>query len=649
MTPEAIERFKTRHRFKPCKTKADLKNWIQGYLKVEMPDVIVDPESNSCPMDMIWEIYNAAIWENDKYMDPSNFEEPNLQFMFYSARAAYKTLGAAILEVLMLCHAKRNIVHLAAIEDQATRCTSYVKKFLSEPYFRDFIEGDNKRTIQMVRYEKKGSGGRDCINKKEWVHLPLAQQELYEVIDLKIEIAICTLAGTNSKHATFMVVDEVDVVNNERAYQEAKHIPDPTNGQAPITVYVSTRKTSVGLVQREIDEARETGLQVRHWNVIDVTAKCPPTRHMPQLPKLSIYTSDLDLKAINKETWEGLTPAEQDRYVPIEGYRGCIENCRMFAVCKGRLADVQIGTSLLLKPIITIQGSFRKFAGDPDMAKAQLMCRKPSSEDLIYPRLDPDLHVLTAAQMAEKITGESFPDNFTREALIKLIIARQIPIKSGMDFGMTHNFSVVTAGIDGNRAFVFDVIEAAELELPQQIAICNQKIKVWNPEVWPDMSGKQPIAAFRKAGFRMRKWNKGPGSVLDGIGVVKMKLRPVMSDEPEIYFLDDPGVLSLVKKLTRYHWKKDAAGRIMDEPAKIDDDSCDAFRYLIMNIFAPKGKTQVGTEEKKSNSPLPAQQQRSPNSSVWFGQVMEYVLGGQETEPPPNEGVIQKKGFVFSM
>ena len=34
---------------------------------------------------------------------------------------------------------------------------------------------------------------------------------------------------------------------------------------------------------------------------------------------------------------------------------------------------------------------------------------------------------------------------------------------------------------------------------------------------------------IRKHGFKVRKWTKGPGSVVDGIGVVRMKLSPVLS------------------------------------------------------------------------------------------------------------------------
>lgn len=672
MTPDKVDRYKRRYRFKPCKTKEDLHRWIKVFLDLDMPNCVVDPDSNSSPMDMIWEVYDTAIWQNDKLIEQmlSSADAKQPQFMFYSARAAFKTLGAAILELLMLVHAKRSVVHMAAIEDQAKKCQHYLKGFCSRPYFRDFIVGDNQRTIQIVRYERRGSHGEENLTQREWNQLSAVDKEKYETVDLQMEIAVCTMQGTNSKHSTFMVVDEVDVVANEKAYKESKNIPDASNGQMPITVYISTRKTSTGLVQKEIDESGETGLQIRHWNIIDVTAACPPERHRPDLKKLPIYRSDEDLKAVSKAAYEGMIPAEQEKYVEDMGFAGCLQNCRMFAVCRGRLATEQKSTSKLLKPVTATQGAFRKLAGDADMAKAQLMCWKPSSEGLIYARFDPDVHMLSAAEIAEKITGDKYPPNFTKEELIRLFMARQIPIKSGMDFGFTHNFSVVTGAIDGHRAFVFDVIEVPQLELPQQVSQCKQKLLSLNPEVWPDMAMPQNIRAFSRAGFRMRKWKKGPDSVLGGIEIVRMKLRPIMG-EPELYFLRDDGVMSLCKKLQAYHWKVDAAGRIMNEPDKVDDDSCDALRYMIMNVFAPKGRFSTAREVvestiKQFEMPKTPEEQRAFNGRLWGAQIMSHVLGGEAggsgvlgvtrskvVDPNPatgEPGAVKKKGrFFFSM
>jgi hypothetical protein len=42
-----------------------------------------------------------------------------------------------------------------------------------------------------------------------------------------------------------------------------------------------------------------------------------------------------------------------------------------------------------------------------------------------------------------------------------------------------------------------------------------------------------------------------------------------------------------------YHWKIDAAGLPSDIPDDKDDDSADALRYMVMNVFSVKGRVSV--------------------------------------------------------
>ena len=173
----------------------------------------------------------------------------------------------------------------------------------------------------------------------------------YEDQENSIKNVICTMQSANSEHAPLFFVDEVDVVSNPAAYEEAKNIPTNQGRQLSLTVLISTRKFMGGLVQREIDQASKSRLKIRHWNIIDVTERCPPERHRPDLPRLPIYRSDETLAAVEPGTWETLPVREKATYVRDEGFHGCINNCSLFAVCKGRLATHQTSTSLLLQPI----------------------------------------------------------------------------------------------------------------------------------------------------------------------------------------------------------------------------------------------------------------------------------------------------------
>ena len=46
--------------FAVCDTKPQLKKWIKTFLDIDLPDCTVDENSNSNPMDFIWDVYSAA-------------------------------------------------------------------------------------------------------------------------------------------------------------------------------------------------------------------------------------------------------------------------------------------------------------------------------------------------------------------------------------------------------------------------------------------------------------------------------------------------------------------------------------------------------------------------------------------------------------
>jgi hypothetical protein len=547
---------------------------------------------------------------------------------------SHNTLATAILEVLMLVHCGRNVVHVAAQEDQAAKAQEYVKDFLERPILRDYKVGDNARTIVYVRYQRKTDKSTN-ITVRQWKRLSDAEKNEYQPVSLKIEIAICTLKGLNGKHSTFLVMDEIDIIGNPRLYEEAKMIvgwrsgPSGGGGLA-ITVMVSTRKTVFGFVQKEIDEAPKTKLAVRHWNLLDATEKCNPDRHLPLLPKIKIYYRDDTLEAISEDAWKNLAPAEQERWSVDDGFQGCLQNCRLFAACRGRLATAHsdkrkpcgecglvrdihgkmvprvhgVG-ECALKPIShTVQ---KITEVEASTAIAQLLCRKPPTSGLVYPRLDDQVHCLTADQLVNLLKNgdpnEGDAHRTTKEMLIEVLREEDCTFVGGMDFGDTHNFAAVTGAAVGKILIVFDYLEVAGLETNQQVDQC-ERLKKWRPKIYPDMAGKSSIKIFRKAGFEMREWKKGAGSVLEGIDIVKAKCRPTNS-VPEIYFLrDDEWVMRLFKKLARYRWKQALDGTYTNVPDDKDDDGADAFRYMVMNVF-PLRNTRVSPQEKKVEEAAP--------------------------------------------
>jgi hypothetical protein len=568
----------------PCTSKEHLAAWIRTFIGVDLPDGIVcDDEihaepSNSSPMDFIWEVYSKA-------MDGTDWDFERV--LAYAARDSYKTLSFSILEILAIFHMRRSVAHMAAQEDQAQKCAQYVDGFLSKPIFRDYVSGNNKRTLEVCWYE---TADRKVIYS--WrAFAALAKRGDLKERDFTrksyyIKIIVATMRGANSEHVPMLCLDELDLAP-EKPYKEALSIPCPTeDGKPPIVLMTSTRKFGFGLVQKEIDEAAETGLQIRHWNLIDVTKPCPPERHLPEEPRINLYYNTDSLRVITEDDHGLLSPEEQDRWYRSEAYSGCLKNCKLFASCRGRLATKQTSKAKQLKDVRDVSNVFKRRAKDPEYAKAQLLCWKPGSVGLIYPLLSPDTHFKTAAQMAEMISGDPHPDDTTKAQLVDVMRAAGVKFFAGMDFGYTHAFAVVLAAMWGQTLYIFEVISVTEFELGQKLELCKRLILPFEPIIYADPAYPSDIKSFRRAGFRMNDFKK---DVLEGISAVRAKIMPTINGTPEMYFLaGDPGVELLFNNLRQYHWMLDQAGKPTDEPDEDNDDEPDALRYLCQNLFGKK-------------------------------------------------------------
>lgn len=373
--------------FTPCKSKEELDRWIRLFLQIRLPDRIVSDESNASPLDVLWQLYDRAV---------RNDVEGWQRSMTYASRFSGKTLAASILELMIVLHTDRNIVHMAAIVDQAKKAQEYVKGFFERQYIRDFVKGDNAKEVIVVRYihkktgvplteaefDKSGASIEDFIRKENY-----------------IRIIACTMQSTNGQHVEFMVVDEVDVIEkkNIRAYHQAKGgVPTARNGMEAMTLFTSTRKSRVGLVQQEIDNAETVDaegnkivkLKLNHWNIIDITEPCTPARHLPEEPKRTYWINDALVSHISDDKYQALPEAEKSKWYAREGFAGCA-TCPLFAACKSRLATHQEGktgsfenggTALLL-PIREVISKFQ--GATPEFITTEYMCFASGAEILM--------------------------------------------------------------------------------------------------------------------------------------------------------------------------------------------------------------------------------------------------------------------------
>lgn len=642
--------LRRRYLFRICETKQELHDWVFVFLGLDIPAGIVHPDSNSSPMDMIWEMYSEMLkGDNENFM----------RVLYYASRDSFKTLGAAVIEVIAVLHCNRNVAHMAAIQDQAKKAQEYAKRAFRRPYIRDFVVGDNERSTKLVRFYNPST--QHSLTVDEYLalsqsdkkgHVEIAKTlEAYVEKENYIKIVVCTMAGSNSEHVPLFVVDEVDVVANPAAYAEAQNIPAGKNGMLPITMLTSTRKHAFGLVQKEIDRSRESGMQIRHWNIIDVTQRCLPSRHKPELPKIRLYSSDEHLKHVSAEKYADMPQKEKESYIPYDAFAGCA-TCKLFPACKTRLVN-QTDTSAMLKTIPETIGKFR--ANSIEMAKAQLLCTKPSTQGLVYSRFDRSRHVIPPHKAYEIIKGETVPNptQFSRAKFIESIADLQVQWYAGIDWGHTHNFCYIHGFKYGGRFFVTGCITINELD-PAQTLEAAEPYKHYNALVYADTADPKMVKLFKKHGWRMQSWKKD--KVVPGINTVRWLMSPMNADIPNLFFVHDieqDQFLDIaINNISQYHWKVDAANKPTEIPSETDDDEADALRYLLVNAMKIETQGVVTAKEgplvSVNETPVVLgifQEEKTYDANNWMQQLIQEHSGGSSyddttTDKRPDTGIL---------
>jgi hypothetical protein len=552
----------------------DLRDWVMTYIGIDLPHDTVDKDSNSNPIDAMWEIYEAIKLNKGD-------EIPG--YIMLSAREGYKTLSASILEILILSHFQLSIAHMAAIASQSNKAISYIQSFLIKlkPYYdyHNWVKvGDSKSKIQFQTPEGNSP---------------------------YITVIICTLTGANSEHVPIMFLDEVDVVRDPQAYDEARAIPGMERGVFPITVKLSTRKFAFGMMQKELESAKETGEIVKRWNIIDITEKCPTSRFMPNPnneKKDEVWVTDklpLKTSALNDEQYSQLPDSQKSNWEKIKVHPGCLK-CELVSVCRGRLADkpdsaVSSKVSLY-KPIKATIRAFTRLP--PDMGEAQLMCWRPSTKGLVYPRFEPTHsgNLIDINKAWELVTGD-VRENVTLEELVSKLHELDANFFAGVDWGYTHESTiVVVAVLASGYSIALDTYASPGLEPHDfaEIALTYQNkygIYKW----FCDQAAPQNIKTFKKKGMRCPEFKK---DVLGGIDALRSQII-TSSGARKFLVLDIPENQKLVQGFKVHHFKLDMAGNPTTTP---DDeeyaDVMDAARYLAQNVYTlPGTKPVVGVNQ----------------------------------------------------
>lgn len=601
--------------FKPLNSAQELKDWIWFYFGLDMPFGHVDPDSNSSPVEAMWEIYSTI---------KQNKGEEYPGFIMMSAREGYKTLSASMLETIVMLHMQLTIAHMAAIKEQSAKSIQYVNYFFNkiEPLLE--VAGWQNKSQNKTKIEYKSPEGEDVY----------------------IQVIVATMSGANSSHTNLMFIDEIDVVKDPLAYEEAKLIPGYAKGIHPITVKLSTRKFAFGLMQKEIDLAPISGDTLLRWNIIDVTETCSPKRHKPELPKRDIYIAkSLPLRQILPEDYAMLSEVEKPNWELIPGaHAGCV-GCALLPVCKTRLAarnkkDVKG----LYKPVGAVINTFKKT--NPDMAEAQLMCWKPSTKGMVYPRFEATVdsgNVISLNKAWETITGDKPSKNVSETELLLAMKSAGIPFYAGVDWGYTHDFVIVICAILPNgEVWIVDCYSQSGLEFSDCLKVALDYRDKYNVVKWyADTAMPSSIKSFNKNGMRCARFVKDVmggvealrSKILDGYG--RRLLKVVYTDSNK----------KIVDSFTKHHFKLDQVNNPTITP---DDtpgiaDQADAMRYLAQNLFPVKGTQKLLASWTSPANPNPQIENPTPNQQM-LGEITKRIEG-----PTTIISTGKKGGFHFSM
>ena len=607
----------------PLSSAGEIKDWAMFFLGLDIPLEITDPESTSSPLDAIWQVYNTF---------KNNSGDVNPGYILMSAREGMKTVSVAILEVLLLLHFELEIAHAAATEAQSSVCIQYLENFFQkiDPLIRIMGWEDltkNKRTVQF-----KTPSGKNPF----------------------LKIVICTSKGMNSLHANVLFLDELDLAD-PAALKEGANIVGYSKGIYGVKVYLSTRKYAFGNMATAIETAHEKNYKILRWNILDVTERCPPERHRPDELKESRYVGKtFPLRQISVDEFNALPDIEKLKWDFVEyAYAGC-KTCHLLPVCRKRLADRPASaTGGFYKPIISVIQKFKE--NDSDIAEAQLMCWKPGSEGLVYPRFNSSLdigNVISYKKAYETLVGPTTMTNISEITLLHEMQKAGITFYAGVDWGYDHDFVIcIVAVIPNGEIWLMETYASPGLEFVDQLEIAKSFRDKYGPQKWfADTAMPSSLKSFTKNGMRCAKFDK---DVLGGIEAIRSKISNAIGHR---YFkvLYTESNKKAITAITKHRFKLDGQGNVTLTP---DDergvaDICDTLRYIGQNICPVRGTFKMTSAWMDNNGVIvdantPEAKERARVASEHENQMKQQIIDRLGGEPITLTSK-KKGGFYFS-
>ncbi len=600
----------------PLNSAAEIKDWAKFYLDLELPTENTDPDSTSNPLDAAWYIY-----ETFKY----NLGNERPGAIMISSREGLKTIIVTILELLLLLHFQLEVGHAAAIESQSSIALGY-------------IEGFKFKVMPLL----EAAGWKETSSNKRVVKFKTPQGK-----SPYIKVVICSSKGMNGLHSNVLFLDELDLAD-KAALKEGKNITGFSKGIHGMQIYVSSYKYSFGNVAEALQKADEMNYKILKWNLLDLTERCPETRHKPEQPTQDTYVAkELPLRNLSVQEYHALPEIEKPKYEMVkDAYGGCAK-CPLLPLCKKKLAHKDpSATGGFYKPISLVIQKFRE--NDPDMAVSQLLCRKPGSEGLVYPRFSPTTekgNIVTLKDAWETLMGPTNNPYITEATLLAEMQKLEIEFHCGVDWGFDHDFVIlVMAKIPNGEWWLMETYASPGLEFDDVLAVAKTFRDKYNPiKWWVDQNMPAYIKTFNKNGMKCPEFTK---DVLGGISAVRSKIVN-STGKRTLKIIQNENNKKTIIAVSKHRFQIDGQGNVTDKPA--DEmgiaDICDTLRYIGQNQWAVQGtfRAMVAYTDDPGKAGEPPTINYNVNDQM-RNEIARRISGGAVV----SSGTKKKGGFTFT-
>jgi len=409
----------------PCANKQHFKQWLKTYLDVDLADFTVLRFATTNPLDATWEIYAYAI---------HGISDEPLNILNVASRASQKTLGMAAVELAIMLHDRRDMLHYAAADNQAKVGWGYLKDFAQRPFIRDYLETkptNNDIVFNLPNYKNPDEPPKLVRGK----------------------VLSITLLNAQGQHAPFVSIDELLTLAHDKrkAYYDLSGVPVSTaEGRPYIRAEISSRKGPYSVVEEKIKSRNKTGLVVKSWTVFENQKRCPDERS-GTIPTI-FYGNPKTAVVLSEEQFEELSGSEKSRFHQAQGFDKCLD-CKIASFCLGD-AKKQISKCRILNPVEKTLTDFRNTT--LDLWLSQRMSMQPSLEGLVFPKWSTEKHIKNLKQIWEIFTGKEINFNPTLQRLVTLMHEGGCAFYAGVDHsGGASPYAIVTVGIDKqNRVYL---------------------------------------------------------------------------------------------------------------------------------------------------------------------------------------------------